>query len=171
MLYTKPVAIANGRELFADQNIEYSVHTLPVPDIIDEFCGKLQGAKVLYEQDDLGTSLLKEAADYYAQGVVWSKEKIANHGLWFAGRVNDMKDNIDNPLLFHKYLADLYSRVFNYWYWIIQQQHSQPIYIAVEEVAEKDPQYLELVSTLVAPNESTGAKVEVAEKVKVHLFG
>ena len=170
LLYTKPVAIVNGRELFADQNIEYSIHTLPVPDIIDEFGGKLQGAKVLYEQDDLGTNLLKEAADYYEQGVVWSKEKIANHGLWFAGRVNGMKDNIDNPLLFHKYLADLYSRVFNYWYWIIQQQHSQPIYIAVEEVAEKDPQYLELVSILVDSSVNAGAKVEVAEQLHARLF-
>lgn len=170
LLYTKPVAIANGRELFADQNIEYSVHTLPVSDIIDEFGGKLQGAKVLYEQDNLGTNLLKEAADYYAQGVVWSKEKTADHGLWFAGRINGMKDNIDNQLLFHKYLADLYSRVFNYWYWIVQQQHSQPIYIAVEEVAEKDPQYLELVSTLIDPSVSAANKVGAAEQLHARLF-
>ncbi len=170
LLYTKPVVIKNGRILLDNQNIEYSIHTLPVDDIIDEFDGKLQGAKVLYEQDSLGTNLLKEATDYYAQGVVWSKEKIANHGLWFAGRVNGMRDNIDNPLLFHKYIADLYSRVFNYWYWIIQQQHSQPIYIAVEEVAEKDLQYLELVSTLVDPNVNAVAKVEVAEQLHALLF-
>ena len=170
LLYTKPVIIKNGRTLLDNQNIEYSIHTLPVDDIIDEFGGKLQGAKVLYEQDNLGTTLLQQASTHYAEGVHWSREKIADHGLWFTGRVNGMRDTLDTPLLFHKYLTDLYSRVFNYWYWIVQQQHSQPIYIAIEEVAEKDPEFFALVSKMIDPQTTPEDKLTAAENMQAKLF-
>ena len=170
LLYTEPTDVGNGRELFQDQNIEYTVHTLPVSDIIDEFGGKLQGATVLYEQENEGTTLLQAANTYYAQGVHWTKEKIANHKLWVEGRINGMKDNVDDPIIFNKYFADFYGRVFNYWYWVLMQQHSQPIYIATEEVAKKDSDYYELVSALVDSTHSLEEKVVIAEKIYQRLF-
>lgn len=169
-LYNFPDQGQKGRELYEKQNIEFSSHTLPIKDIEQEFSTKLQGAKVVYEEDLIGTNLLKKANLYYEQGVHWPLKKIEDHKLWVQGRINGMKDNVGNPIIFSKYLTDLYQRVFNYWYWILQHSHSQPIYIAVEEIADKDGEYFELVESLANPNTSAELKVEIAEKISCRLF-
>ena len=171
LLYNQQPETKNGRELYKGQNIEYSVCTLPIADIYEQFGEKLQGAQILFEEAGTGTALLRQASDYYAQGVHWSSEKIASHRLWMEGRINGMRDNIDNSIVFEKYFVDFYSRIFNYWYWILQKQHSQPIYIATKEMVEKDNQYLELVSILINRDTSLPDKVAVAEKIYFKLFG
>jgi predicted nucleotidyltransferase len=170
LLYSQQPDVKSGRELYKEQNIEYSVHVLPADDIFEHFGAKLQGAKVLFEKGDIGTTLLKQANDYYSKGVHWSPEKIADHKLWMEGRINGMRDNVDNPIVFEKYFSDFYSRIFNYWYWILHHQHSEPIYIAEEEIAEKDSVYFSLVSILVDPTTSLAEKVGVTDKVHDRLF-
>ena len=170
LLYNGPTDIKNGRELYKEQNIEYSVHSLPIEDIFEQFGTKLQGATVLCEQGNIASTLLKQAADYYAQGVRWSPEKIVAHKLWLQGRINGMKDNVDNPIIFEKYFTDFYNRIFDYWYWLLQNKHSQPIYVAVEEIATIDRDYYELLSKLI---DSTILieKVAIAEEIGARLFG
>lgn len=170
LLYTNPTNIKSGRILYENQNIEFSVHTFPVLDIFDTFNAKLQGAKVLYEKDTTGTALLNQAYDYYAEGVHWSPEKVADHKLWMEGRINGMRDNVDNPMVFEKYYTDLYSRIFNYWYWLLRNRHSQPVYIANEEIAKVAPIYHQLVMDLIDPESSLSQKVATAEKIQSLLF-
>ena len=170
-LYNNATDFKSGRELYQNQNIEFSVHTLPVQDIESEFSTKLQKAKVLYETAAEGTTLLSEAISFYEKGVHWSEGKKNNHKLWLQGRINGMRDNIDNPVLFFKYFADLYPRVFNYWYWFIQEAHSQPIYIAMEEIAEKDPQYSQSMERLASLDISPAEKVSSAAEIYERLFG
>lgn len=170
-LYSQATEVKNGRELFEGQNIEYSVCILPVSDIFEQFWAKLQSAKVLYEKSGEGTALLQQAADYYAAGVHWTEEKKADHKLWMEGRVNGMKDNTDNPIVFNKYFSDFYSRVFNYWYWILQHHHSQPIYIATDEVTDKDPEYHALIASLVSQDISLEEKAKISEEIYLKIFG
>lgn len=170
LLYRNPTDIKSGRILYENHNIEFSVHTFPVLDIFDTFNAKLQGAKVLYERDNIGTNLLQQAADYYAEGVHWPQEKMASHKLWMEGRINGMRDNVDNPMIFEKYYTDLYSRIFNYWYWLLQNRHSQPVYIANEEIAKVEPIYHQLVVDLIDPESSLSQKVATAEKIQSLLF-
>ncbi len=170
MLYNKPTDVKGGRMSYQNQNIEYSVTTLPVLDIFETFSAKLHGAKVLYQRNKEGTDLLQQASDYYAQGVYWSPEKIADHTLWIEARINGMRDSIENPIVFNKYFADFYSRVFNYWYWITQHQHSQPIYIAIDDIATKDPIYYERVTQLVDGNTSLAKKTALAGEIAELLF-
>ena len=171
LLYNQPIDIKNGRESFEDQNIEYPVCILPVDDIYGQFEAKLLGAKVLYEKNTEATDILKKAEEFYARGVHWSPEKTSDHRLWLQGRINGMKDNVDNPVVFSKYFCDFYGRVFNYWYWILQHQHSQPIYIATEEISTKDPEYYGPVSALADQGTSLEEKVELSEKIGARLFG
>jgi len=126
--------------------------------------------KVLYEKDDSGTNLLKQATDYYTKGVRWSPEKMSGHKLWLQGRINGMKDNVDNPIIFEKYFTDFYGQIFNYWYWLLQNKHSQPIYIATEEIAATNTEYYELISKLISSIAPTD-KVKVAEEIGMRLFG
>jgi len=171
-LYSNSESLVNGRELYKEQNIEFTSHILPVAleDIESEFSTKLQGAKVLYEQNGKGTALLKEAEALYQKGVYWSPERTENHKLWMQGRIDGMKDNIDDPLFFFKYATDFYQRVFNYWYWVSQNAFPQPIYVAEEETRDRDPEYLELVQQFADMDTSPEEKVAIAEKIRDRLF-
>ena len=169
-LYNSANLGQKGRELYKKHNIEFSSHTFPIDDIEQEFSIKLQGAKVVYEEDSIGTNLLNKANFYYQQGVHWPLIKIEDHKLWVQGRIDGMRDNVGNPIIFSKYYTDFYQRIFNYWYWIVQHSHSQPIYIAVEEIAVKDSEYFELVASLSNQNTSLGEKVKIAEKISIRLF-
>jgi hypothetical protein len=170
LLFTQQTEVKNGRELFEGQNIEYSVQVLPVEDIFGTFGAKLQGAVVLFEKDGIGSSLLKEADAYYEQGVYWLQEKINAHELWIEGRIQGMVDSIDNPLLFHKYFSDFYDRVYNYWYWLKQHKHSQPIYIATEEILEKDPTFYKLLLSLFEDDVSPQKQANICCDIRDHLL-
>jgi len=171
LLFSEQTEVKSGREFFEGQNIEYSVHTLPIEDIFSVFGAKLQNAKVLFEKDNVGSSLLRDADLYYEHGVHWSQEKIDAHKLWIEGRIQGMADSVDNPLLFHKYFSDFYDRVYNYWYWLKQHKHSQPIYIATEEIAEKDPTFYRLLLSLFEDDTSTKAQVHICSRIRDHLLG
>lgn len=170
LLFSEPTEVKSGRELFERQNIEYSVHNLPITDVFGTFGAKLQCAVVLFEKEDVGSSLLKEADLYYEHGLHWSQEKIDAHKLWTEGRIQGMADSIEKPLLFHKYFSDFYDRVYNYWYWLKQNRHSQPIYIAIEEIRENDPAYYQLLSALVTYDTPLSAKVDICYKICDYLF-
>lgn len=171
LLFNQPTNIKSGREFFEGQNIEYSVHNLPIDDIFDVFGTKLQKAIIIFEKNGEGSSLLNEAIIYYEQGVQWPQEKIDSHQLWVEGRIQGMVDSVESPLVFHKYFTDFYSRVYNYWYWLKQKQHSQPIYIATDEIAEKDPAFYKLLLSLFENNPALSARVDVCQKISNHLFG
>jgi hypothetical protein len=169
LLFNGEPSTGTGRQLFKGQNLEYTTAVLPVADIYEEFGGKLQGAKVLYEKDGEGTALLNRAETTYAEGVHWSTVKLEGHKLWAIGRINGMKDSLDSPIIFDKYYRDFSGRVFNYWYWILQEKHSQPVYIAVDEVKEKDPEYFELVNSLITESNLL-EKIKAAEAIYNKLF-
>lgn len=171
LLFDGEITTENGRELYQGHNLEFSTHSLPAAyeDIENLFSTKLQLAKVLYEKNGEGTKLLELAAAIYEEGVRWSPERVADHQLWMNGRIDGMRDSIDNPLIFAKFLADFYQRVFNYWYWLIEHTHSQPFYVAIEEVAEKDPEYFKLVSGLADQTTSPQEKVALAEAIRDRL--
>ena len=169
-LYNNNGNYNSGREFFAGQNIEFSVVMLPVQDILETFSHKLNKAIVLFERQNEGTSILAEAEKIYAQGVYWSDEKIADHKLWFQGRINGMRDNVNQPEIFYKYFSDVYSRLFNYWYFLKQHAYSEPIYAAVQEIENKDSAYMYLISQFTSFESSLGKKVELAEEMRDFLF-
>ena len=169
-LYNADTNHKNGREFFTGQNIEFSVVTLPVQDILYTFSYKLHKAVVLFERQNEGTSILDEADTIYTQGVHWTEEKIADHKLWFQGRIDGMRDNVDRPEIFFKYFSDMYPRVVNYWYFLKKQTYSEPIYVAVVEIEKEDPVFMASVSQLVNPDSTLEIKVNVAEQIRDKLF-
>lgn len=169
-LYNNNGNYNSGREFFAEQNIEFSVVTLPVQDILETFSHKLNKAIVLFERQNEGTSILAEAEKIYVQGVYWSDEKIADHKLWLQGRINGMRDSVNQPEIFYKYFSDVYPRLFNYWYFLKQNTYSEPIYVAVREIEATDPVYMSLISRFTNFENSPDKKVELAEKIRDFLF-
>lgn len=170
LLYRQPTLVKNGRLFVDGQNVEYSVAVLPVTDIFGMFDTKLNKAKVIFDTDDIGTKIIADATAYYNIGVHWDEEKRSAHKLWLEGRIAGMRDNIDNSLLFQKYFGDFYGRIFNYWYWLTANQHSEPIYIAVDEIKEKDPIYFEMLNEMVNGSSSSERRVQLADEIVQCLF-
>jgi hypothetical protein len=81
-----------------------------------------------------------------------------------------MRHHISEPEMFYKYFSDLYSRLTNYWYWIKQHKHSEPIYVAIPEITDRDPKYADLLKKFTSPNTTLKYKVEVAKQIHDHLF-
>ena len=170
LLYKSPTTHKNGRLLIEDQNVEYYLVSLPVVNIFSTFDTKLNKAILIFDTDDVGSKLLTIAAEYYNQGVHWDKEKQNSHKLWIDGRVDGMRDNTENPFIFQKYYGDFYGRVFNYWYWLVANQHSEPIYIALDEIRELDPVYFKLVTEFADSLNEPQQKVLIAESIVSLLF-
>lgn len=169
-LYTKATDIKNGRDLFENQNIEFTINVLPSENIIETFNTKLQTGIVLYEEGNIATELLVAAQTEYAKGVHWPADKILDHKLWFEGRLYGMKDYVDTPEIFYKYYSDVYLRVFNYWYWLLRHSYSQRTYTALKDMETHDPVYYLLVKKLSSPEISLYDKYVTAEEIKNHLF-
>jgi hypothetical protein len=170
LIYESETTHKNNRATMHGQNIEYTVVSLPVKDIWETFGIKLNHAKVVYEKTSVGSTLLSQAQKFYNEGVYWSDAKKESHCLWFEGRIEGMKHYIDQPEMFYKYFSDLYSRLTNYWYWLKQNKHSEPIYVAVPDIATKDPEYANLLIQLTDQKMTFYQKVEIAEQIKNFLF-
>jgi len=149
----------NGRAEELGENIEFTHHQLPVTDVIKEFSVKLQNARVVYENGTVGTELLPLA---------WTSDEKRSHSLWVQGRIDGMTDTVDEPLVFEKYAADFYSRITNYWYWAIHDKYPKPIYLALQEIAEKDPEYFTYIEKFV--HGSNKEKVIQAENISQKCF-
>jgi len=170
LLFTEQTSHQSSRMHIDGQNVECTIITLPVADIWNTFGSKLSHAKVVFEKEAAGTDLLLRAEKYYNDGVHWSDAKREMHKLWFDGRIEGMRHYVADPEIFFKYFADVYSRTTNYWYWIKEHRHSEPIYVAIPEIGEKDPEYSELLKQLTSPETSLEEKVLVCEKMRDYLF-
>ncbi len=170
LLYNEETPHKSGRISVDGQNIEYTTATLPIADMWDTFGAKLSHAQVVYEKDSVGSALLTQAEKFYNDGVHWSDAKKEAHKLWFEGRIEGMRHYTDQPEMFYKYFSDLYSRLTNYWYWIKQHKHSEPIYVAIPEIADNDPKYADLLKQLADPKTTLEQKVAAAEAMSHHLF-
>ena len=158
----------NGRLLWFDQNIEYTCHHVPTIDIEGQFGVKLQFGRVLFEVNQEATKLLGEAQTLYEQPLGWGTKK-EDHALWMRGRIDGMQDTVDQPLIFERYASDFYARITNYWYLSLYDTNPKPIYIALSDIKEKDPEYFYLIETYVhGTNEE---KVVSSEKIYQRCFG
>jgi hypothetical protein len=169
LLYGSETVIPkNGRTEEFEENVEFTHHQLPVVDVMREFGTKLQNARVVHENENAGSEILKRSQLACTEPLAWTEEEKHSHSLWMQGRVNGMKDTIMEPALFEKYAADFYQRITNYWYWAIKDRYPKPIYLALEEITENDPGYFSLIQQYV--NGDRKIRVEVAEQIQTLCF-
>ena len=159
----------NGRLIWHDQNIEHTHHHLPVEDLEKEFGVKMQFGRILYESESEGTNLLVEAKDYYTKPAGWSEKNNNDSKLWMKGRVDGMRDTVHDPLLFERYASDFYARITNYWYWAIHDTFPKPIYLALEEIKDKDPDYFNLIEKFVC-RDDRNQRLAAAEAIMTRCF-
>ena len=171
LLYTHNDTPGNFREMVNEHNVEVQSVVLPVDDILDTFDSKLQHARVVFEKDGEGTLLLERAQALYAKGFEWPASWPTGPHLWMQGRVDGMRDSLGNNEVYFRYLSQLYIRAINYWYVVLHKEYSQPVYLALPDIAERDPRYRALLAQLADPAIAYSEKVEVAQRMVEHVFG
>jgi len=170
LLYPKENELpSNGRLDVDRQNVEFSHHHIPAEDIEKEFGVKLQNSRVVFEMNSEGSGLLTQAQQIYSQPVGWSDKDKYNHSLWMRGRIDGMHDAVNNPIVFERYASDFFARITNYWFLSLHDKNPQPIYLALQEIAEKDPEYFIYIEKFV--HGSNVEKVKAAEDVYQKCFG
>lgn len=157
---------------FKGANIEVMSAFVPVKqeEILGIFDTKLQYSRVCWEEDFFGSNLLNDAGVVYRKGYMSPATFPDGPNLWFQGRVDGMRETVEEPLLFYRYFANFYNKAVNGWFQFLHMRYSQPFYLALPEIKEKDPQYYDLLEKFVS-DISLPEKAEIAESIRRHLFG
>lgn len=152
------------------ENIEVSVVRFPTNNLFKSFGTKLQSAKIIFDKNGLGENLLKEAGELYDKGFLWPENWPEEPMLWMKGRFYGMKDNLDNPEIFLRYFSQFYTRSINYWYMVKNKKYSKSIYIALDEIQEKDPDFRKLIFDVSRENIKNSDRIIIVEKIINNLF-
>ncbi|MCA9388397.1 nucleotidyltransferase domain-containing protein [Candidatus Berkelbacteria bacterium] len=142
----------SARELVFEQNVEVlGLMEFDEKELIRNL-EKFQSAKVVFDTGETGVALLAKARELLAKGFSWSVGWPQGPLLYMKSRVDGLVDNIDRPKVFMSHLGIFYSRSLDYWY-LFRHNYSKPVYLAVEEIQEKDPSFYKYISVLASASE------------------
>lgn len=166
----KPNTALHG-DVFEGEMIDPEFLVLPLSDEhILEHLHKFQNVKILLDTENVGSSLIQRADIFTAQGINLTKVEIENCKHFLLRAIYRLEDTLDDDMLFHyRFWKDCFSRAFKYWYEIKHNQYQKPLYIARQEIAEKDPEYFEMIKPLWESNDNK-TKLETAKKFFNYIF-
>jgi hypothetical protein len=143
MLFNSTPPREKYREQIGDADVEWKAYQLPISNeqIIPLFGMHLQFAKVLWEEGDSGSDLLRRAALQYEKGPQLSPETIQRELKFFEHKIAGMEDDKNIPHMFLRHLSIVYPRAIELWFQILHNEFSKPLYLAVPEIKERDPKY------------------------------
>ena len=161
------------REIVNGQNIEVISLSADISDdgVINEMGTKLQNARLVFDSESNGDRVLKAAKAHYAKGFSWPDTWPNGPKLFMASKIDGMGDYVGEPEIFQKYLGTFYERALNYWYQVLHKKFSQPVYLAVETIKDKDPEYFAHLSALASSSVTNQEKIDHAQKIHGKLFG
>lgn len=161
---------ADLRESFLNENIEVVFKYFPIENVLKSFGNKLQNAEVVFDKKGKGELILSEIKSIYEKGFIWPINWPEEPKLWLEGRLFGMKDNINNPEIFLKYFSEFYTRSLNYWYMVKNKKYSRPIYLALDEIKGKDPEFRKLLNDISKEDIKNNDRIIIAEKMVSNLF-
>lgn len=161
------------RAIVQEQNIEVMSLGTALADeaIVAETGTALQHARVVLDTDDRGARVMETARVHFAKGFAWPAGWPEGPNLFMASRIDGMRDHIDEPEIFLKHLGTFYARALNFWFQILHGEFSQPVYLALEIIAKRDPAYLSHLCMLASPDTTSREKISHAEALQGRIFG
>ena len=129
----------------------------------------LQFAKVLWEEDSVGSALLEKAFDTYSKGPQLSQDDLRREKQFLVHKLLGMQDDVDTPYMFLRHLGVFLSRASNLWFEVLHNEFSKPFYLAVPEIKERDPEYYEHLDILPS-HASSLKKIEASQWIAQKLF-
>ena len=171
LLFNEKPALASNREDIAGEDVEWKGFVLPIDkeDVLD-LCGVvLQNARVLWEEQDEGSTLLRIAKEEYAKGAQLTNADRVRYRQFLVHKLHGMEDDKENPYLFFRHLSEFFTRSVNWWFELLHDENRKPFYLAFPEIEKRDPEYYQLL--LVLCGESTrDQKLTAARTVIQKLF-
>lgn len=138
-------------------------------EIIDRFGTQLIVTDILYDPENKAAKLLKKAEERYEKGPQISEQKIKNRRNFLLRYLNRLKDRKNKDGAFFWYASIFYGKAMQYWHEILQDEWSQPTYVSLEDIEQRDPKYFEWLR-IFYQDVSKEKKIEVAEKIFDILF-
>lgn len=157
-------------ELWEGESLDIDVVKLPVSemDFIETFLGTLQVTEILYEVSGAVRSLLATAQEIYARPYPLSSERLLRRKNYVHRLLLRLEGYQTEPELFAYYLAQFYEELFRYWY-ELQGEWSQPVYLAWPRIQIDDPAYATLLTLLAGPSDAS-SKIQAAKQLRQRLF-
>lgn len=156
-----------------DKNIEFSLlrNEDSPTDIFIEAGDRLQHGVVVYDADGTGQRIMNSVHKKYSQPFEWPVTWPHGPSLYMSSKIDGMINYADNDLIFQKYFSNFSLRVFDYWFQVLHQQHSQPVYRAAAIVSSTDPEFYELFERFTSPGADRATKISLAKKIHSRIFG
>lgn len=171
MLFKSEPIRKSNREDIEGEDVEWKAFTLPVEQsrVLDDFGVVLQNARVLWERNGEGNNLLELAQSEYAKGAQLTKEDHIRYRQFLTHKLHSLEDDRDTPYMFLRHLGEFFNRASNWWFEVLHDELRKPLYIALPEIQERDPEYFELLMILCGEN-SKQNKIDAARGVIARLF-
>jgi len=172
MIHDQPLVPRSNREVLAGGCIEwksYSVSETYEPDVIRVFGLHLRSAKVLFDTDEIGKTLLAHASNFYVRGPELSAQQLERERLYYFQKILSMTDDHADGALFLRHFGVLFSLSVKLWFEIGKSSYSEPLYLALPKIKNDDPGYFDLLCELLAANSRD--KIPVAKLIYARLFG
>ncbi len=158
-----------------DQNIEFSLHILPIvtDTFLEIFGAKLQFAQIIFDKHEHGQILLDMAKKIYAQGLPlsWvSPEEKEFRKMNRQHIVHELEDTVDEPAVFLKKLGKFYPWIINEWYFFKRGTFSKNLYFALPEIQEKDPYFANMLNKIYRLDVSSQEKAKTAQQIIDYIY-
>jgi predicted nucleotidyltransferase len=174
LLLNGDVSKKGYREEIEREDVEWKAFNVPAEEssVYEIFDVYLQFAKVLWEEDAVGTKLLDRAREEYAKGPKpYTDDEIRREKQFFHHKIQGLKDDQDTQYLFFRHLCVLRTQAMRLWFELINKRFSQPLYLAMPLIQKEDPDFYKNLVSFTAFDTAPAEKIRDAEAMFERLFG
>jgi predicted nucleotidyltransferase len=162
------------REVEDFNNNKLDVYIVKMPVVTEEFVDDygyvLNTAKIILDDtENAGQKIIEEAKTMYVLGKKLTDSQLTNRNNFMSRTLDRMSAYADQPEYFLLYLGYFYERTFQYWF-EMKGKYSKPIYDAIPQIKQEDPEYYILIQELSSSSKSNQDKLSAAGKIFSLLF-
>ena len=158
-------------EDFEGQQLDASLIRIPLDsELRDEFIRTSPSIQIVFDTDSVAKSLYEDLKIEHEKGLHFSEQMLLQKKTFLLRALNRLEDNVSNEASFFLRLGrDFFPRAVNWWFEILNNEYSVPLYKALPIIKEKDPSYYEHLAVLYKQGKNE-EKLESAKLIFNRLF-
>ncbi len=169
-VFAQEKGVVGKTKKFMDHYLDVAVFSLPFEqyDLLKTFRTTLRYTKILFDKQNIAQDFIQKAQEIYALGNILSDQEITNRQQRFARVLSRLEGTIDDPLLFFYHAGLFFEAVIRYWF-EVQKEWSEPPYIALPLIEQRDPAYYQLLKTI-ATDQNPKQRLDAYREISKKLF-
>jgi predicted nucleotidyltransferase len=173
MLFDKEVPRKGYREEIDGEDVEWKAFVVPdegesITKIFDVY---LQFAKVLWEEKEVGSELLKKASIEYAKGPEpYEEDEIRREKQFFRHKIQGLIDDQDTQYLFFRHLCIIRTLSMRLWFELLNKKFSQPLYLSMPLIQKEDPDFYKHLVSFTDFDTGPETKIGNAKAIFARIF-